>query len=72
MPSEEEITRLLRLIRRVSEDFESLTSGGQAAIHDAVTAVRKTRQAASSGSASPFPMSDRSGRHEQAQPPQRG
>ena len=45
MPSEKEITRLRRLIRRVSENLESLTPGEQAEIHDAVTAVRKTRQA---------------------------
>ena len=45
MPSEEEITRLRRLIRRVSENLESLTPQEQAEIHDAVTAVRKTRQA---------------------------
>ena len=45
MPSEEEIARLRRLIRRVSEDLGSLTSQKQAEIHDAVTAVRKTRQA---------------------------
>jgi hypothetical protein len=45
MPSEEEITRLRRLIRRVSENLESLTPGEQAEIHGAVTAVRKTRQA---------------------------
>jgi uncharacterized protein DUF6262 len=42
MPSEEEITRLRRLIRRVSENLESLTPREQAEIHDAVTAVRKT------------------------------
>jgi integrase len=45
MPSEEEITRLRRLIRRVSENLESLTPGEQAEIRNAVTAVRKTRQA---------------------------
>jgi hypothetical protein len=45
MPSEEEIARLRRLIRRVSEDLGSLTPQEQAEIHDAVTAVRKTRQA---------------------------
>jgi integrase len=45
LPSEEEITRLRRLIRRVSENLESLTPQEQAEIHDAVTAVRKTRQA---------------------------
>jgi hypothetical protein len=43
--SEEEITSLRRLIRRVSENLESLTSQEQAEIHEAVTAVRKTRQA---------------------------
>jgi hypothetical protein len=42
---EEEITRLRRLIRRVSENLESLTPGEQAEIHAAITAVRKTRQA---------------------------
>jgi hypothetical protein len=45
MPSEEEITRLRRLIRRVSDNLGSLTPGEQAEIRDAVTAVRKTRQA---------------------------
>lgn len=45
MPSEEETTRLRRLIRRVSENLASLTPQEQAEIRDAVTAVRKTRQA---------------------------
>jgi len=45
MPSDDEIIRLRRLIRRVSENLGSLTPGEQAEIRDAVTAVRKTRQA---------------------------
>jgi hypothetical protein len=66
MPSEEEITRLRRLIRRVSEDLGSLTPREQAEIHDAVTAVRKTRQAflGIPGCASPSPTSGRSARHD--------
>jgi hypothetical protein len=44
MPSDEEIDRVRRLIRRVTEDLGSLTEQERAEIEAAVTTVRKTRQ----------------------------
>ncbi|MBV9024860.1 MAG: site-specific integrase [Streptomycetaceae bacterium] len=44
MPSDEEIDRVRRLIRRVTEDLDSLTPQEQTEIEEAVSTVRKTRQ----------------------------
>jgi hypothetical protein len=44
MPSEDEITRLRQLIRRVEHDLDSLTDGDRQQIEEAVRVVRRTRQ----------------------------
>ncbi|MFF4749669.1 hypothetical protein ACWD5R_03295 [Streptomyces sp. NPDC002514] len=44
MPSDEEIDRVRRLIRRVTEDLGSLTEQERGEIEEAVATVRKTRQ----------------------------
>jgi len=44
MPSEEEIGRLRRLIRRVEDDLTQLDKDGQQQIHQAVQVIRATRQ----------------------------
>ncbi|MEV7856438.1 site-specific integrase [Streptomyces sp. NPDC088183] len=43
-PSEEEITRVRRLIRRVTEEVDQLTDAERAEIQQATAMVRKTRQ----------------------------
>ncbi|OXY86781.1 transposase [Streptomyces diastatochromogenes] len=44
MPSEAEITRIRRLIQRVTEDVETLTEAERAEINRAAQVVRQTRQ----------------------------
>ncbi|MFF0392837.1 tyrosine-type recombinase/integrase [Kitasatospora sp. NPDC004615] len=44
MPSDEEISRVRRLIRRVTEDLDALTEQERTEIKEAVATVRKTRQ----------------------------
>ncbi|MFJ2867460.1 tyrosine-type recombinase/integrase [Kitasatospora sp. NPDC087314] len=44
MPSDEEISRVRRLIRRVTEDLGALTEQERSEIEEAVATVRKTRQ----------------------------
>ncbi|MFC9293938.1 transposase [Streptomyces sp. NPDC057011] len=44
MPSEAEITRIRRLIQRVTEDVDQLTEAERAEIHRAAQAVRQMRQ----------------------------
>ncbi|MGW5932037.1 transposase [Streptomyces anulatus] len=43
-PSEEEISRVRRLIRRVTEEVDKLTDAERAEIQQAAAMVRKTRQ----------------------------
>jgi hypothetical protein len=64
MPSDEEITRVRRLIRRVKEDLNSLSPEDRDQIDQAVTVVRKNRAVpwACPASAGPCPTSDRSAR----------
>ncbi|WP_326763290.1 hypothetical protein OG978_47030 (plasmid) [Streptomyces sp. NBC_01591] len=49
MPSDEEITRVRRLIKRVREDLGDLTEEDQIQIKEAVTVVRRTRRVVSLG-----------------------
>jgi hypothetical protein len=44
MPSQEEITRIRRLIRKVKEDLDTLTDDERVQIQEASTLVRRTRQ----------------------------
>ncbi|MET7303875.1 site-specific integrase [Embleya sp. NPDC005575] len=49
MPSDEEITRVRRLVRRLKEDLDELTDDDRTQIREAVTVVRRTRQVVSLG-----------------------
>jgi integrase len=49
MPSDEEITRVRRLVKRVREDLEDLTEEDRIQIKEAVTMVRRTRRVVSLG-----------------------
>ncbi|MFG2631183.1 transposase [Streptomyces sp. NPDC048473] len=49
MPSDEEITRVRRLVKRVRDDLDDLTDEDRTQIKDAVTVVRRTRQIVSLG-----------------------
>ncbi|MFJ4917184.1 MULTISPECIES: tyrosine-type recombinase/integrase [unclassified Streptomyces] len=49
MPSDEEITRVRRLVKRVREDLDDLTEEDQTQIKEAVTVVRRTRRVVSLG-----------------------
>ncbi|MFF4589985.1 tyrosine-type recombinase/integrase [Streptomyces sp. NPDC001388] len=49
MPSDEEITRVRRLVKRVREDLEDLTEEDRIQIKEAVTMVRRTRRIVSLG-----------------------
>ncbi|MEU0249748.1 MULTISPECIES: transposase [Streptomyces] len=49
MPSDEEITRVRRLISRVRADLDELTDEDRAQIQQAVQVVRRTRQVVSLG-----------------------
>ncbi|MGW7319295.1 hypothetical protein [Streptomyces sp. NPDC054854] len=49
MPSDEEITRVRRLVKRVREDLEDLTEEDRIQIKEAVTTVRRTRRVVSLG-----------------------
>ncbi|WP_030767149.1 MULTISPECIES: tyrosine-type recombinase/integrase [unclassified Streptomyces] len=49
MPSDEEITRIRRLIKRVRDDLEDLTDEDKIQIKEAVTVVRRTRRVVSLG-----------------------
>ncbi|WP_326720424.1 site-specific integrase [Streptomyces sp. NBC_00243] len=49
MPSDEEITRVRRLIKRVKGDLEDLTEEDKIQIKEAVAVVRRTRQVVSLG-----------------------
>ncbi|WP_405689901.1 transposase [Streptomyces sp. NBC_01185] len=43
MPSDDEITRVRRLVQRVREDLEDLTDDDRAQIQEAITVVRRSR-----------------------------
>ncbi|MCX5079306.1 hypothetical protein OHA84_01095 [Streptomyces sp. NBC_00513] len=49
MPSDEEITRVRRLVKRVREDLEDLTEEDRIQIKEAVATVRRTRRVVSLG-----------------------
>ncbi len=49
MPSDEEITRVRRLVKRVREDLEDLTEEDKVQIKDAITVLRRTRRVVSLG-----------------------
>ncbi|MFI1702709.1 tyrosine-type recombinase/integrase [Streptomyces bobili] len=49
MPSDEEITRVRRLVKRVRDDLEDLTDEDKIQIKEAVTVVRRTRRVVSLG-----------------------
>ncbi|MGV9879215.1 tyrosine-type recombinase/integrase [Streptomyces sp. NPDC003006] len=49
MPSDEEITRVRRLIQRVRADLDDLTNEEQAQIQEAITVVRRSRRVVSLG-----------------------
>ncbi|MDT0427119.1 hypothetical protein ACFT08_00705 [Streptomyces rochei] len=49
MPSDEEITRVRRLVRRLKEDLDDLTDDDRLKIQEAVTLVRRSRQVVSLG-----------------------
>ncbi|MFD6226007.1 hypothetical protein ACFWFZ_03890 [Streptomyces sp. NPDC060232] len=49
MPSDEEITRVRRLVKRVRDDLEDLTGEGKIQIQDAITVARRTRRVVSLG-----------------------
>ncbi|MFD3803687.1 tyrosine-type recombinase/integrase [Streptomyces sp. NPDC058619] len=49
MPSDEEITRVRRLVKRVRDDLEDLTDEDKLQIKEAVTVVRRTRRVVSLG-----------------------
>ncbi|MET9607066.1 site-specific integrase [Streptomyces sp. NPDC006512] len=49
MPSDEEITRVRRLVHRVREDLEDLTDEDKLHIQDAVSVVRRTRRVVALG-----------------------
>ncbi|MFE2871698.1 tyrosine-type recombinase/integrase [Embleya sp. NPDC059259] len=49
MPSDEEITRVRRLVDRLKEDLDDLTDEDRAQIRDAVAVVRRTRRVVSLG-----------------------
>ncbi|MET7410141.1 tyrosine-type recombinase/integrase [Streptomyces parvulus] len=49
MPSDEEITRVRRLVRRLKEDLDDLTDDDRLKIQEAVTLVRHSRQVVSLG-----------------------
>ncbi|MFG3235133.1 tyrosine-type recombinase/integrase [Streptomyces antibioticus] len=49
MPSDEEITRVRRLVRRVRADLDDLSDDDRAQIQEAVTVVRRSRQTVSLG-----------------------
>jgi integrase len=49
MPSDEEITRVRRLVRRVRDDLDDLSDDDRAQIQEAVTMVRRSRQTVSLG-----------------------
>jgi hypothetical protein len=57
MPSEEEITRLRTLIRRVEHDLDNLSDEDRQQIADAVRVVRRTRQTVHLGMPSIAPPS---------------
>ncbi|MFI8875753.1 hypothetical protein [Streptomyces sp. NPDC055243] len=49
MPSDEEIARVRRLVKRVREDLEDLTEEDCIQIKEAVATVRRTRRVVSLG-----------------------
>ncbi|MFB7609824.1 hypothetical protein [Streptomyces gardneri] len=49
MPSDEEITRVRRLVKRVREDLEDITDEDKIQIQEAITVVRRTRRLVSLG-----------------------
>ncbi|MEU4275332.1 tyrosine-type recombinase/integrase [Streptomyces tanashiensis] len=49
MPSDEEITRVRRLVHRVRDDLEDLTEADKLQIQDSVTLVRRTRRVVALG-----------------------
>ncbi|WP_062013936.1 tyrosine-type recombinase/integrase [Streptomyces hygroscopicus] len=49
MPSDEEITRVRRLVRRLREDLDDLTDDDRTKIQEAVALVRRSRQVVSLG-----------------------
>jgi len=49
MPSNEEITRVRRLIRRVRDGLDDLSDDDRAQLQEAVTVVRRSRQVVSLG-----------------------
>jgi hypothetical protein len=57
MPSEEEITRLRTLIRRVEHDLDNLNEQDRQQITDAIRVVRRTRQTVHLGMPSITPPS---------------
>ncbi|MFE1877359.1 tyrosine-type recombinase/integrase [Streptomyces sp. NPDC059496] len=49
MPSDEEITRVRRLVKRIREDLEDLTDEDKIQIQDAITVLRRSRRVVSLG-----------------------